>query len=161
VAAVTREHLYDEVWAEPMTTVAKRYGVSSNYLARICEQLKVPRPSRGYWQQKAVGQAVEPEPLPELDPGDPTRWQRGRNDYAAYPPPLPVFSGLGPRKTRREQRPKTHPLLVGVGEDFLDSRKRSFQDDGYLSQSESILFLICLSRRTRSTPPSPLPTNCT
>ena len=34
VETVTREHLYSEVWAEPMTTVAKRYDVSLNYLAR-------------------------------------------------------------------------------------------------------------------------------
>jgi len=40
-------HLYKEVWAEPMTTVAKRYDVSSNYLARICERLNIPRPSEG------------------------------------------------------------------------------------------------------------------
>ncbi|HPA80588.1 MAG TPA: hypothetical protein PLS95_07210 [Thermoanaerobaculales bacterium] len=35
---VTREKLYEEVWAEPMTTVAARYGVSSNFLARVCER---------------------------------------------------------------------------------------------------------------------------
>lgn len=45
--SVPREKLYEEVWAEPMTTVSKRYGVSSVYLARICEQLRVPRPPRG------------------------------------------------------------------------------------------------------------------
>ena len=32
--SVTREALYDEVWAEPMTTVAARYAVSSSFLAR-------------------------------------------------------------------------------------------------------------------------------
>lgn len=46
--AVTRETLYEEVWAEPMTKVAARYGVSSSFLARVCERLNVPRPSRGY-----------------------------------------------------------------------------------------------------------------
>jgi hypothetical protein len=37
---VVRDQLYKEVWAEPMTTVAKRYAVSSNYLARVphCQQ---------------------------------------------------------------------------------------------------------------------------
>lgn len=38
-----------------MITVAKDYGVSSNYLARVCEQLKVPRPNRGYWAKRAAG----------------------------------------------------------------------------------------------------------
>jgi hypothetical protein len=44
----TREKLYEEVWAEPMTKVAARYGVSSSFLARVCERLKVPRSSCGY-----------------------------------------------------------------------------------------------------------------
>ena len=34
--SVTREQLYPEVWAEPMTRVAARYDVSANYLARVC-----------------------------------------------------------------------------------------------------------------------------
>jgi hypothetical protein len=31
--------------------VAKKYEVSSNFLARVCERLNVSRPSRGYWAQ--------------------------------------------------------------------------------------------------------------
>ena len=46
---VSREQLYEEVWAEPMTTVALKYEVSSSFMARICTRLKVPRPPRGYW----------------------------------------------------------------------------------------------------------------
>src|ERR1700742_3405000 len=100
-----------------MTTVAQRYNVSSNYLARVCEQLKVPRPGRGYWQQLAAGQKIERDPLPEPDPGDELAWRRGADSgYAARSIETPVFSGLGERKRRREQRPKVHPLLVGVRE---------------------------------------------
>jgi len=32
---ISREQLYEEVWAEPMTTVALNYKVSSSFLARI------------------------------------------------------------------------------------------------------------------------------
>jgi hypothetical protein len=53
---VTRETLYDQILENPMTTVAEQYGVSSNYLARICEELKVPRPNRGHWARRAAGQ---------------------------------------------------------------------------------------------------------
>ncbi len=45
---VNREKLYEQVWAEPMTTVARQYQVSSNYLARICHRVGVPVPPRGY-----------------------------------------------------------------------------------------------------------------
>jgi len=54
---VSREQLYKEVWAEPMTTVALRYKVSSSFLARVCTWLNVPRPERGYWAKLAVGKA--------------------------------------------------------------------------------------------------------
>ena len=36
---ISREQLYEEVWAEPMTTVALKYKVSSSFLARICTRL--------------------------------------------------------------------------------------------------------------------------
>jgi hypothetical protein len=46
--AVSREVLFEQVWAEPMTKLAARHGVSSNFLARVCERLNVPHPRRGY-----------------------------------------------------------------------------------------------------------------
>lgn len=45
--AVDREKLYEQVWDEPMTKVAARYGVSTSFLARVCDRLNVPRPARG------------------------------------------------------------------------------------------------------------------
>ena len=55
--AVSREALFEQVWAEPMLKVAARHGVSSNFLARVCERLNVPHP----WQQLEVGKA-DPSP---------------------------------------------------------------------------------------------------
>lgn len=37
--SVTRDKLYEEVWAEPMAKVAVRYRISANYLARVCHHL--------------------------------------------------------------------------------------------------------------------------
>jgi len=75
---VTRETLYQEVWAEPMTTVAKRYDVSSSFLVRVCERLNVPRPPRGHWQRLAVGKAVERDALPDPQPGQELEWDPDR-----------------------------------------------------------------------------------
>ena len=75
---VSRKALYDEIWAEPMLAVAKRYGVSSNYLARVCERMNVPRPHRGYWQKLRAGARKEPPPLPEAIAGDELEWSRAR-----------------------------------------------------------------------------------
>ncbi|HEX4341311.1 MAG TPA: hypothetical protein VH062_35625 [Polyangiaceae bacterium] len=129
--AITRETLYAEVWAEPMTTVATRYDVSSNYLARICERLKVPRPPRGYWQQRAVGREEPIPELPEPEPGDDLTWNRDGEPYWRHPP-APIFSPITKRGTRRPERPKTHPILVAVRDDFEDSKEHRFLDDGYL-----------------------------
>jgi len=53
--SITRDKLYEEVWAEPMTKVAARFKVSSNYLARVCHYLSVPFPHRGYWAKRQFG----------------------------------------------------------------------------------------------------------
>ncbi|MGO8993121.1 MAG: hypothetical protein ACLQVI_07320 [Polyangiaceae bacterium] len=42
---VARETL-EEIWAEPMTTVAKRYDVSSPFLAQVCDRLNLPADER-------------------------------------------------------------------------------------------------------------------
>jgi hypothetical protein len=54
---LTREALYELVWAQPMTKVGARYGVSSSYVARVSSALYVPRPERGYWAKLAFGEA--------------------------------------------------------------------------------------------------------
>lgn len=147
MAIIDRETLYDEVWREPMTTVAQRYGVSSNYLARVCEQLKVPRPGRGYWQQLAAGQKVARDALPEPDPGDELAWRRGVDSgYHARSIETPLFTGLGERKRRREHRPKVHPLLAGVREDFLDSKPKKYDRHGYLVPKRGALPDIFVSK---------------
>lgn len=130
---VTREELYAEVWKEPLTKVAKSYGVSSNYLARVCEELKVPVPPRGYWQRLAVGRRAPTPSLPELDPGDDTVWGRGR-EARNRRPPAPEFTPITARRSRRRPKPKTHPILVDARAAFLDTKeRRDYEyDDGFL-----------------------------
>lgn len=65
---ITREVLFNEVWAEPLGDVAERYGVSSTDLAKICERLQVPRPTQGHWARVKAGRTEQPpelRPLPE------------------------------------------------------------------------------------------------
>jgi len=59
-----REKLYQEVWAEPVMTVAKRYGVSGVALAKTCRKLAVPVPPRGYWAKIRPNRKVPRPPLP-------------------------------------------------------------------------------------------------
>lgn len=67
----SRQELYQRVWSEPLTAVAKDVGLSSNALAKICNRLLVPYPPRGYWAKKGVGKAPSRPPLPAApDDGD-------------------------------------------------------------------------------------------
>jgi hypothetical protein len=63
---LTREELYEQVWSEPMWTLAQRFGLSDVGLAKTCRRLKIPVPPRGYWQQRQAGQPVRPTKLPKL-----------------------------------------------------------------------------------------------
>jgi hypothetical protein len=62
-----RAKLFEEVWAEPVQTVAKRYGISDVALAKTCRRLSLPLPGRGYWAKKRAGKAPDRPPLPPFD----------------------------------------------------------------------------------------------
>ncbi|HEV8367301.1 MAG TPA: hypothetical protein VGQ39_05050 [Pyrinomonadaceae bacterium] len=53
-----REKIYEEIWAEPILHVAKRYSMSDVGLGKICKRLKIPRPGLGYWAKKAAGKSI-------------------------------------------------------------------------------------------------------
>lgn len=61
--------LYEEVWAEPVQRVARRYGVSGVALAKTCRRLAVPVPPRGYWARLRAGSAPSKPALPPLQRG--------------------------------------------------------------------------------------------
>ncbi len=63
---VDRESLYNEVWTDPVTVVAPRYGLSDVGLAKICRTLAIPLPSRGYWAKVRAGRTMNRVPLPDL-----------------------------------------------------------------------------------------------
>lgn len=120
---VSRELLYCEVWAEPMTTVALKYNVSSSFLARICTRLKVPRPQRGYWARVAAGMKSKQPPLPDAAPGDEIEW--ARYGQARCVPPLPPKPPVGKvyRRLTRSELPERHSLLDGVRELMIEGRE--------------------------------------
>jgi hypothetical protein len=58
-----RDELYEQVWTEAVSKVAKRYRISDVGLRKICVSLDVPLPPRGYWAKLAAGQIVKKPPL--------------------------------------------------------------------------------------------------
>lgn len=63
---LTREELYDLVWAKPVTQVAHQFEISDRAMAKICAKKQVPVPPRGYWAKKSAGKDVPAIPLPEF-----------------------------------------------------------------------------------------------
>ncbi len=87
---ISRGELYRKVWDEPISTLAASFGVSGSYLARICRELRIPTPGRGYWAQIKVGKQPLKEPLPPLAPGDPSVWIRsGLGSFYTDSRPVP------------------------------------------------------------------------
>lgn len=64
-----RETLYKEVWAAPVTEVAKKYKVSDIAIHKVCKSLEVPTPPLGYWAKLRAGKPVVKTPLPESTKG--------------------------------------------------------------------------------------------
>ncbi len=144
---VTREQLYTQVWAEPMLKVAERYNVSSSFLARVCGEMNVPRPQRGYWAKLAVGIVSKQPPLPEPGAGDLLEWGRGgmpKRHFVAQPKP--------PKSTRRlvraaNERPSMHPLIKGAKALFEAGRET---DIGFLKLSKKLLPDLVVTKGTLS-----------
>lgn len=67
IVQYNRQELYEQVWSVPMSKLSERLGLSDVGLAKICKKYNIPRPPRGYWAKKKVGQEPKRTPLP---PGD-------------------------------------------------------------------------------------------
>ncbi len=66
LARYDRATLYDQLWSRPALEVAEAYGISGVRLGKVCRQLQVPVPPRGYWARVRSGQKVRRPPLPRL-----------------------------------------------------------------------------------------------
>ena len=82
-ATFTREELYQRVWSEPLAVVARKVGLSSNALTKICNRQWVPYPPRGYWARKNGGRAPERPPLPDMPDSDAAAAILGRGGAVA------------------------------------------------------------------------------
>lgn len=63
---LTRQQLYDRVWAAPIDKLCKEFGISNVGLGKACRRHGIPVPPRGYWQRKAAGYADRRPALPKL-----------------------------------------------------------------------------------------------
>ncbi|WP_434717199.1 hypothetical protein P5X00_39755 (plasmid) [Paraburkholderia sp. A2RO-4L] len=80
----TRQQLYELVWADPISTLAKSLGVSDVGLAKACRRGDIPLPPRGYWAKLNAGRQVTRTPLPLRTPGASNRVEVGAGRPQAF-----------------------------------------------------------------------------
>lgn len=61
----TRAELYDLVWSEPLSRLARKYNISDNGIRKICKKHNIPLPVMGHWQKVQYGYKVTKTKLPE------------------------------------------------------------------------------------------------
>ncbi|MCC6207515.1 MAG: hypothetical protein IT488_05125 [Gammaproteobacteria bacterium] len=117
---ISRQELYEEIWSEPVATVAKRYGISDVGLAKLCSRLDIPRPGRGYWEKKRHDRAPRRPPLPKLKDGRSdvtviTRQKKPPADPQQNSEALVMIANEGRDENRIQVTPpdaELHPLLA-------------------------------------------------
>jgi len=95
----SRQELFDLVWESPISSVAKRFGISDVALAKSCRKADIPLPPRGYWARLKAGKRVVTAQLPKrglgmsdsLRIGDRYGYGGCRVELDAELPPPPSF----------------------------------------------------------------------
>lgn len=64
---ISRKELYELVWSNPLTQLAKQYNISDNGLRKICIKHEIPLPKVGHWSKVKFGKKVTKTPLPKTD----------------------------------------------------------------------------------------------
>jgi hypothetical protein len=81
---VTRSDLYELVWAQPRSVLAKQFKISDVALAKRCLQANIPMPPRGYWAKLQAGLSKPTRPpLPLRLPGSRETVSFGQDRYGS------------------------------------------------------------------------------
>lgn len=150
---VTREELYEQVWATPMRSLAGRYGISDVALGKACRRLGIPVPGRGYWARKTARRHVRRIPLPKLRPDAP----RGEREFTFDPTRAGRrLVGRVADQTAFEREPtnaiRVPERLVAVDPlvrtTFRALREVKARDDGVLYSPDTRLLDVSVARPT-------------
>ncbi|WP_454862736.1 hypothetical protein [Pseudomonas hormoni] len=118
-----RAQLLAEVWAEPLTVIAHRYGLSNVGLAKLCTRLNIPRPAQGHWAKRAAGKAVPAVPALPAYTGSPSALRRPthRTIPDSAPPVDPRLAAVIEFEARAENRIRVvtsaqalHPVVAAA-----------------------------------------------
>lgn len=77
---LTRQELYDLVWENPLSKLAKKHNISDNGLRKVCKKLDIPLPKNGHWQKIQFNKKVIKEKLPSNNTVDASITLKFRNN---------------------------------------------------------------------------------
>lgn len=80
IIELTRKELYDLVWENPLSKLAKEYNLSDNGLRKVCKKLDIPLPKNGHWQKIQFNKKIIKAKLPSNNTVDDSVTLKFRED---------------------------------------------------------------------------------
>ena len=138
-----RDDIYQLIWSKPVSRLAVELNIKAHRLARLCDELQIPRPSSAYWALLRMGRFAQKEQLPELDAAAQAEVAAFRNQFFDSPPPsaVPIKQMQPVVSTVVTEKPTRLHELVRTTRDRL--RKKDRGNDGILAVDKS----CCLDLR--------------
>ena len=113
---LTREELYELVWSEPRTTLAKKFGVSDVWVAKQCALAHVPMPAAGHWAKLRNGGAVRRPALPMRLPAQlPTVSVGGANSGRSWSYVVDLDAPVVAPEFKEEIEAQVAAAMAGIG----------------------------------------------
>ena len=145
---MTRQDIYEAVWASPVTEVAARLKLSPGTLRNACRAADVPVPGRGHWVRASIGKASA---TPKLTGNRDERIALRKGELFAHDAERP----MGEAGT-------AEPILLQQGRtgcDGPDAMSLRLQiveaaSQRWMRQQESLAFLAQVLAATVQLPPS-------
>lgn len=148
---LSRQELYELVWARPVTQIAEEFGLSDVALHKICKKHRVPVPARGYWAKFAAGKPVKQTAFRQIRDSYLDRILINRSPLKSLPPAV-IKAGEGAKARTRARlaeplpEPSTnaqaHPLLERLRQ-IIEKAKPG--NDGFVRVSGRKLFSVSVS----------------
>lgn len=130
-----RKQLYEQVWTEPILSIARSLSISDRGLAKICARHRIPTPGRGYWQKLRSGHRVRRKALPQLPTEEAhlavihLRRRASLPQPGEPPGPVAIQEEFEARPENRlsvpERVDRFHPLIRQTRKGLRGSRKAS------------------------------------
>jgi len=139
---LSRQDLYEQVWATPISSLAKQFGITYSELVKVCKERQIPRPENGYWSKLQFGKTPERPPLPTIAESDAAATAQSTpntrtSDASPTAPQIEFDADVLQLLARVEALPtimvpsdlaRPHPLVTTTRTGLTDALRRSGKD---------------------------------